>query len=67
MLRNEKPPIIPKISNMLDTSNFRNFNDDLSKLVDMDKEQGIEARDLPDNDPFKGFESGNVPVNENSI
>jgi len=52
---------------MLDTSNFRNFNDDLSKLVDMDKEQGIEARDLPDNDPFKGFESGNVPVNENSI
>lgn len=55
LLRNEKPPIIPKLSHLLDTSNFRTIQDDMSVKIAVDR--GIHEFDLKDDDPFRDFES----------
>lgn len=55
MLRNEKPPIIPKLTHLLDTSNFRSIHDDMSVKIAQDR--GIRDFDLRDDDPFRDFES----------
>ena len=53
-MRNMTPPIIPKLSNALDTSNFRQFDD---QRLDMDNEHGLGPDDLNAADPFREFES----------
>ena len=53
-MRNMTPPIIPKLSNAVDTSNFRQFDD---LRLDMDKEHGLGPEDLNASDPFREFES----------
>jgi hypothetical protein len=54
VMRNMTPPIIPKLSNAIDTSNFRHFDD---ARFDMEREQGLAAHDLNAADPFRDFES----------
>jgi protein-serine/threonine kinase len=52
LLRNQKPPIIPKISNPIDTCNFRTVRESLS--LDFSKETLYEEAE---GNPFHGFES----------
>jgi len=55
VLRNTAPPIVPKVSNPWDTSNFRNFDD---VRFDMEREHGLTSSELNASDPFRDFESG---------
>jgi len=56
LIRNVVPPIIPKVANSFDTSNFRNLQDD-EVITDDEQQQKEEKRDdntQPSN-PFKDF------------
>jgi len=53
LIRNETPPIIPKVSHSLDTSNFRNLPDIEEDLL----EDGIDSMELDDSNPFRDFKS----------
>lgn len=69
LLRNTTPPIIPKTSDLMDTSNFRNLNDSID--LDLDAEvpifsnhvsrsttmTSIAEDDGGDSNPFEGFDS----------
>jgi len=55
VLRNTAPPIVPKVSNPWDTSNFRNFDE---VRFDMEREHGLTSSELNATDPFRDFESG---------
>jgi len=60
VLRNVTPPIIPAVVNPLE-GNFRNIVDDLyNKGFRMEKERGVNSKDVHSSDPFKGFETGAV-------
>ncbi|ORY28666.1 Pkinase-domain-containing protein, partial [Neocallimastix californiae] len=53
LLRNTKPPIIPKIKTSFDTSNFRNITENISFDIENDKS----LRQIQMDDPFKDFSS----------
>jgi len=55
LLRNIKPPIIPKIKTSFDTSNFRNITEEVSFDIENDKS----LNQILTDDPFKDFNSGN--------
>ncbi len=52
LLRNQTPPIIPQVSNPMDTCNFRTVRDSLS--LDFSKET---LHEETEGNPFHGFES----------
>jgi protein-serine/threonine kinase len=54
LIRNQTPPIVPKVSHPLDTQNFRNLPDTDTDLL----EDGIDSMDLDDSNPFRDFKSG---------
>ena len=58
LLRNTEPPMIPKISDRLDTGNFRNIKDDEGEMVEFEEE--VLYSELDDNNPFNGFETLSV-------
>ncbi|KAG4086564.1 Pkinase-domain-containing protein [Neocallimastix lanati (nom. inval.)] len=53
LLRNIKPPIIPKIKTSFDTSNFRNITEEVSFDIENDKS----LNQILTDDPFKDFNS----------
>ncbi|KJE92633.1 serine/threonine-protein kinase ppk14 [Capsaspora owczarzaki ATCC 30864] len=53
LLHNAQPPIVPKLSHPLDTSNFRAFNERLSELRGSDEILDEDSLDV--GDPFRGF------------
>ena len=53
-----RPPIIPKLSHILDTSNFRALKDDTVDRLAHDR--GVRDFDLAQSDPFRDFESVNL-------
>jgi len=59
LLRNTKPPIIPKIKTSFDTSNFRNITENISFDIENDKS----LRQIQMDDPFKDFSSGKLIKN----
>ena len=56
LLRNIKPPIVPKIKTSFDTSNFRNIKENVS--LDIENEKSVVEDTINDDDPFKDFNSG---------
>jgi len=62
LLRNIKPPIIPKIKTSSDTSNFRNLTENVSFDIENDKSL---VENTNENDPFKDFSSVTVHYNIN--
>eukprot|EP01118_Nematostelium_gracile_P015934 TRINITY_DN6491_c0_g1_i1.p1 TRINITY_DN6491_c0_g1~~TRINITY_DN6491_c0_g1_i1.p1 ORF type:complete len:328 (-),score=70.25 TRINITY_DN6491_c0_g1_i1:54-1037(-) len=53
LIRNITPPIIPKITNPTDTSNFRNIVDD--EELDAKEKPEVETKDPNTSNPFEGF------------
>ncbi|KAJ3330618.1 hypothetical protein HDU76_005233 [Blyttiomyces sp. JEL0837] len=55
LLRHSTPPIQPKVTDLMDTSNFRDIRDSLN--FDLDSDLVIADSEAMDGDPFENFES----------